>query len=192
LRTIGLTPQDIGRALDGADTSLSSVVNRHIDQLDSQLAAGHRLRSRLAVLADAMATRQAPALREFLDVLEGMTMVDSTVQRRIPVLVHTDIEAAHRYLTEVLGLEAGRLDRDADGVVVHGEVTAGDGVIWLRRVAPEFGLDSPCNTGGVETAGLSVVVDDVDAHYPAGQRAGRGDPLRAAGHALRRARVRPA
>jgi MerR family transcriptional regulator, thiopeptide resistance regulator len=39
-----------------------------------------------------------------------MTMVDSTVQRRIPVLVYAD-------------------------------------------------------TGGVETAGLSVVVDDVDAHY---------------------------
>ncbi|HEX5115008.1 MAG TPA: MerR family transcriptional regulator [Pseudonocardiaceae bacterium] len=164
LRTIGLTLQDIARALDGADTSLSSVVNRHIDQLDRQLAAGHRLRSRLAVLAGAMATRQAPALREFLDVLEGMTMVDSTVQRRIPVLVYADIEAAHGYLTEVLGLEAGRLDRDGDGVVVHGEVTAGDGVIWLHRVAPEFGLDSPRNTG-VETAGLSVVVDDVDAHY---------------------------
>lgn len=78
------------------------------------------------------------------------------VQRRIPGLVYDDIEAAHTFLVEVFGLEAGRLDRDGDGKVHHAEVTAGDGVIWLHRVAREFGLDSPKNLG-MDTAGMSVM-----------------------------------
>jgi len=91
-------------------------------------------------------------------------MTSTPVRRRIPVLVYADIEAAHRYLVDVFGMEAGRLSRDDSGVVVHGEVNAGDGVIWLHRVSPAFGLDTPANTG-VETAGLSIIVDDVDAHF---------------------------
>lgn len=48
--------------------------------------------------------------------------------------------------------------------VVHGEIHAGDGVIWLHRESPEFGLASP-RTLGAATASLAVIVDDVDAHF---------------------------
>jgi MerR family transcriptional regulator, thiopeptide resistance regulator len=164
LRKIGMTLDDIGHALDDTDWHLGSALNRHLDQLDRQLAVGHRLRQRIAAIANTLSARKTPSTQEFLAVLEEMTMVDTNVQRRIPGLVYADIEAAHTYLTEVFGLEPGRLDRDEHGTVIHGEVTAGDGVIWLHVVSPRFGLDSPLNTG-VETAGLSVLVDDVDAHY---------------------------
>ena len=160
LRKIGMTLDDVRRVLDDADWSLETALARHLDQLDRQLAASQRLRASLgAVLSSAQ-----PSTKDLINVLEDMTMIDTTVQRRIPALVYADIEAAYRYLTDVFGFEPGRLDRDEDGTVRHGEVGAGDGVIWLHRVAPEFGLDSPLNTG-VETAGLSVMVDDVDAHY---------------------------
>ncbi|WP_433212659.1 VOC family protein [Dactylosporangium sp. CS-047395] len=70
----------------------------------------------------------------------------------------------HRYLVQVFGLGAGRLERGTDGTVLHAEVEAGDGVIWLHRVSERFGLASP-RTVGVATAGVSVMVDDVDAHH---------------------------
>jgi MerR family transcriptional regulator, thiopeptide resistance regulator len=164
LRKIGMTLEDAGRALDDADWNLESALNRHIDQLDRQLAVSHRLRQRLAAIVSSLTADETPNTEEFLNVLEEMSMLETTVQRRIPGLIYADIEAAHTFLTEVFGLEAGRLSRDETGAVIHGEVTAGDGVIWLHRIAPAFGLDSPRNVG-VETAGLSVMVDDVDAHY---------------------------
>ena len=91
-------------------------------------------------------------------------MLDTTVQRRIAVLVYRDLETAFDYLIRVFGLGPGELTRDAEGTVVHGELQAGDGVVWLHPEQPEFGLSSP-GTLGATTAGMAVMVDDVDAHF---------------------------
>ena len=91
-------------------------------------------------------------------------MLDATVQRRISILVYADLEAAHDYLVRVFGLGPGQLTRDGDGNVVHGEIQAGDGVIWLHPEAPAFQLASP-RTLGSATASVAVMVDDVDAHH---------------------------
>lgn len=171
LRRIGLTLDDIARALDDPAWDLQTAMNRHIDQLDERLAVSHRLRQRLAAMVDALTVHGEPATQELLTALEEMTMLDAKVQRRIPTLVYADIQAAHDYLEKVFGLEAGRLERDGAGKVTHAEVTAGDGVIWLHRVAPEFGLQSP-QTLGADTAGMSVIVDDVDAHFAHAKEAG--------------------
>jgi MerR family transcriptional regulator, thiopeptide resistance regulator len=171
LRRLGLRLDEVGRALGDPAWDLRTAMSRHIDQLDHQLALSHRLRLRLATMVTTIADRGEPSTRELLEALEEMTMLDAKVQRRVPVLVYADIEAAHKYLVEVFGLEAGRLERDEHGNVVHGEVTAGDGVIWLHRVAAEWGLESP-KTAGVETAGMSVMVDDVDAHCAHAKAAG--------------------
>jgi len=40
----------------------------------------------------------------------------------------------------------------------------GGHAIWLHRVAPDFGYDSPINLGA-QTAGVSVVIDDLQSHY---------------------------
>jgi uncharacterized glyoxalase superfamily protein PhnB len=64
---------------------------------------------------------------------------------------------------KAFGFEPGRVERDADGNVIHGEVRSGDRVIWLHRVT-EADLASP-RSGGPATGGLVVHVDDVDAHF---------------------------
>lgn len=47
---------------------------------------------------------------------------------------------------------------------MHGEVQAGDGVIWLHQVSPRFGLASPKSLGAA-TGTTAVMVEDVDAHH---------------------------
>jgi uncharacterized glyoxalase superfamily protein PhnB len=85
-----------------------------------------------------------------------------------PVLVYEDIQAGHDFLVTAFGFLAGRIDRDGNGQIVHGEVSVGGEVIWLHRATAEHGLRSP-RTEALASSGLAVVVDDVDAHY---QRAG--------------------
>ena len=91
-------------------------------------------------------------------------MLGATVQGRISLLVYADIAAAHDWLVRVFGLGPGRVDRDDHGRAVHGELHAGDGVIWLHREQEDWGLGSP-RTVGANTASVAVMVDDVDAHY---------------------------
>ena len=91
-------------------------------------------------------------------------MLDTTVQRRISILVYSDLEAAYDFLVRVFGLGPGELTRDDEGNVVHGELHAGDGVVWLHPESPAFGLASPRSLGAT-TASMAVMVDDVDAHF---------------------------
>ena len=93
-------------------------------------------------------------------------MLDTTVQARVTVLVYADIAAAHEWLVRVLGLGPGRIERDEHDRAVHGELHAGDGVIWLHPEQEDsrFQLRSPQSLG-VATAATAVIVDDVDAHY---------------------------
>lgn len=95
----------------------------------------------------------------------------SASQPIIPLLVYEDIEAAHDFLVRVFGLGAGRIDRDGDGSVVHGEVSAGGQVIWMHRVTAEHEMASPRGHDAA-TGGLAVAVEDVDAHYERARAAG--------------------
>jgi uncharacterized glyoxalase superfamily protein PhnB len=94
-----------------------------------------------------------------------------TVQRIIPILVYEDIEAAHDFLVKVFGFVSGGIERDPDGRVIHGEVVADEGRIWLHRVTAEHELASP-RTMNVASGGLFVHVDDVDVHYEHARAAG--------------------
>jgi uncharacterized glyoxalase superfamily protein PhnB len=103
--------------------------------------------------------------------MEEMAMLDSNIQRRISIIVYRDLEGAYQHLVDVFGLGPGQLTRDDVGTVVHGEVHAGDGVIWLHPEAPDFGLASP-KTLGAASGCTAVMVDDVDGHFR--HAAGRG------------------
>ncbi len=94
-----------------------------------------------------------------------------TIQSVIPLLVYEDIERAHDFLVDAFGFGAGGVERDGDGQVVHGEVVAADGRIWLHRVTPEHELASP-HSMNAQTGGLVIRVDDVDAHYARARAAG--------------------
>lgn len=88
----------------------------------------------------------------------------------VPLLVYEDIERAQEYLVQTFGFERGILERGEDGGVIHGEVHAGDQVIWLHRVWKDgqwlSAKDQPT------TGELVVRVPDVDAHCERARAAG--------------------
>lgn len=92
-------------------------------------------------------------------------------ERIIPLLTYRDIPAAHDFLVNAFGFEAGGIERNVDGQPVHGEVRAGDTTIWLHRVTAEHGLNSPISVDAANS-GLVVHVDDVDRHYERARAAG--------------------
>ncbi len=92
-------------------------------------------------------------------------------QRITPLLVYEDIEAGRDFLVNAFGLQGGRIDRDDEGQVVHGEVHAESEVIWLHRVTREHELVSP-RSQDASAGGLAINVDDVDAHYERARAAG--------------------
>ncbi|MGH9021591.1 MAG: MerR family transcriptional regulator [Acidimicrobiia bacterium] len=164
LRRVGLPLADIAKALGEPSWDLHHALLTHLNMLDQQLAVGAALRRRLAAMATALGRDDSPTTSQFLETMEDMTMLDDVVQRRISILVYEDIPAVQAYLVRVFGLGEGRLDHDQDGRWVHGEVQAGDGVIWLHQVSPQFGLASP-KTLGAATGTTAVMVEDVDAHH---------------------------
>ena len=95
----------------------------------------------------------------------------TSVSRIIPVVVCEDIAATHDFLVEAFGFEAGGVQRDGEGRVVHGEVRGGDSVIWLHAVSTEHELTSPRMLPQA-SGGLVVHVDDVDAHFEQARQAG--------------------
>ena len=160
LRRLGLPLNAIARALDGGSWTLSAALTAQLEQVDRRLEEQVRLRSRLAALLAQSETKTD----DLLEVLEQMTLTDTGVQRRISVLVYADLEAAHDYLARCFGLGPGEQTRDESGVVVHAEMQAGDGVLWLHRETDEHGLASPRRLGA-STGMVAVLVDDVDAHH---------------------------
>ena len=92
-------------------------------------------------------------------------------ERLIPLLVYRDIATAHDFLVQAFGFEAGGVETDADGKVVHGEVRVGGRVVWLHRVTAEHQLGSP-ETVDMAGAGLVVHVPDVDGHFARARAAG--------------------
>jgi MerR family transcriptional regulator, thiopeptide resistance regulator len=164
LRRLGLPLSEIGRALDDPAWNLRAAMTAQLRNLEERLEAAGRLRGRLAQLMGSMGMSDGPLTEDLLELLEEMIMLDTSVQRRISILVYSDLEAAYDYLVRVFGLGPGQLARDDQGRVVHGELQAGDGVVWLHPESPEFGLSSPRSLGAV-TASVAVMVDDVDAHF---------------------------
>ena len=171
LRRLGLSLDDIARALDDPKWSLRAAMTAHLAELDRRIEAGARLRGRLARLVAPDGAAGEHLTDDLLEVLEDMTMLDATVQTRISILVYADLEAAYEFLVRVFGLGPGQLTRSDDGSVVHGELQAGDGVVWLHPESEAFGLSSPRKVGAL-TATMAVMVDDVDAHYRHAQSEG--------------------
>lgn len=164
LRRVGLPLTEISHALEGPGWQLREAMRTHLDMLDQQLAVGTGLRRRLARMVGTPDHDSPPTATELLDAMEEMTMLDEAVHQRISILVYEDIPAMQTYLVRVFGLGEGRLSYDPDGRCVHGEVQAGDGVIWLHQVSSRFGLASP-KTVGAATGTTAVMVEDVDTHH---------------------------
>lgn len=174
LRRLGLPLASIANALDGQTWDLAATLHEQLGELDRRLEAEQRLRSRLAGLVS-RAHRDQASTHELLEVLEQMNAIDTGLQRRISILVYTDLPKAFDYLVDTFGLGPGELTRDGDGRIVHAELQAGDGVLWLHPESSEYALASP-RTLGRATAMVAVIVDDVDAHHD--HAAARGATIR--------------
>ena len=79
------------------------------------------------------------------------------------MLVYEDIAQAHDFLVRAFGFGSGGIQRTPDGEVVHGEIRAGEYIIWLHRASSDDNL-VPARELSAASSGLVVHVDDVDAH----------------------------
>lgn len=163
LRRLGLPLGEIASVLDDPEWDTRSALVRHRAELERRMAAEAQLRTHLVRMESALDTGP-PTDDDLLRVVEEMTMLDTTIQKRIGILVYEDLEGMHDFLVRVFGLGPGEITRDGDGGAVHVEIEAGDGVLWLHPETEAFGLASPRRVGSA-TATTAVMVDDVDAHF---------------------------
>ncbi|MBN0044119.1 VOC family protein [Streptomyces actuosus] len=80
-----------------------------------------------------------------------------------PTLLYTDAKAAVRQLTQAFGFTELMVLEAEDGSVTHAELAQGDGVVMLGSKGRGGVFDTAMKDAG--TAGVYVVVDDVDAHH---------------------------
>lgn len=158
--------RDLGSSLGDLDpdaADLLALTRRHLADVDARQASLARQRERVRSVEARLLAGERPRDEELLDLLSGLDEEPAAV-RRLTLLVYRDIEAARDHLVEVFGLVGGQLSRDADGRVVHAEVFAGDGMVWLHPESEEHRLASPARSG---TASHCMVVDvaDVEAHH---------------------------
>lgn len=158
LRQLGLPLEEIRRALDDPATDLAATLDAQLAAVDGLLGDLHRQRRAL------QAVRSSTSTHDLIRLLEVMTMPDGTIERHISILVYADLEAAFNHLVDVFGLGPGEVTFDGDGHAVHGDLEAGNAVVWLHPESADFGLASP-RTVGTSTAMMAVMVDDVDAHH---------------------------
>ncbi|MGH3353826.1 MAG: MerR family transcriptional regulator [Nocardioides sp.] len=160
LRELGTPVADLDP--EGAD--LLTLTSRHLADLDRRIGELARQRERVRTVEERLMSGQVPTDEQLVGVLTELPDPESAITRRLTLLVYRDIEAAQRHLVEVFGFAPGELTRDEDGRVTHGEVYAGDGLIWMHRETAEFRLASPATLGAASHC-IAVDVDDVEAHY---------------------------
>lgn len=96
---------------------------------------------------------------------------DARLSGVIPVLVYQDLGAAHDFLVQAFGFTSGGVERGPDDTVVHAEVRLGDSRIWLHLTSTDHQLNSPKDFP-MSHGGLTVLVEDVDAHYAQAKASG--------------------
>ncbi len=90
----------------------------------------------------------------------------------IPATRYYDCNAAHAFLTNILGLNELACYRDGTGAIQHCELSLGSGVMMFGPMerstgASEFNayMTHPSQTGGRETVSIYAVASDVVARY---------------------------
>lgn len=87
-------------------------------------------------------------------------------------LFYQDPKAALVWLEKVFGFELAMLLEDAEGNLVHSQMTFGDGYVMIGQ---EWSADhkSPKSVGGKNTQTVSIEIEtDIDAHFERAKAAG--------------------
>jgi uncharacterized glyoxalase superfamily protein PhnB len=90
----------------------------------------------------------------------------------IPSLVYKDSLVALRWLQTAFGFEPSEVLTDADGKIVHAEMTHGDGVVMIGSEWADW-TRSPASLGGKNTQRVHVRIErGIDEHCARARRAG--------------------
>ncbi len=81
----------------------------------------------------------------------------------VPYFSYVDAKAAVEFLQRAFGLEVVQAFDGEDGRLMHGEMRYGNGVIMMGTVDDAVQVQSP---------GVYLVVEDVDAHFETAKAAG--------------------
>ncbi|MFG2287971.1 VOC family protein [Streptomyces sp. NPDC048595] len=87
-----------------------------------------------------------------------------------PTVLYRDAQAAIRQLTEAFGFTVGAKYEGEDGMVLHAELSYGNGVVMLGSKGRGGLFDAAMADAG--PAGVYVVVEDTDAHFKRAEQAG--------------------
>lgn len=170
LRRLGFPLDQIAAVLEDPQWQLGPAISQHLAVTRDRAAIAARLCARLAAMSAALDQQHDPSPQQLFSTLEEMTMLDdSAIRGTVGLLVYDDVERAQDYIVRVFGLTPGELTRDASGRADHGEVRAGDQVIYLHPSGE--GYRSPGSLGAVSSMTV-IKVDDVDAHYASSVAAG--------------------
>jgi uncharacterized glyoxalase superfamily protein PhnB len=106
--------------------------------------------------------------------VQAMAIAGSTI---IPSARYKDAHAAIEWLCRVFGFEKQAVYDGPNGTVAHAQLTLGSGMFMLGSEAnsgSEFAdsMTTLEQTGGRETVGLCVIVEDCDAVYTRAKDAG--------------------
>jgi uncharacterized glyoxalase superfamily protein PhnB len=89
----------------------------------------------------------------------------------MPYLYYADADAALDFLLEAFGFEEIEVFRDAEGNVMHAQLSTGDGVVMIGPGLVDFGTRGPIESDLV-TCRIFVFVSDVDTHHERSRNAG--------------------
>jgi uncharacterized glyoxalase superfamily protein PhnB len=130
-------------------------------------AAEHYARSALEIVPYWRYTRDIllPQILKKKDT--PMTNRSAPDSRVVPILIYSDLDEAILWLSRAFGFEE-RLRAERQGVVVHAQLTFGEGAIILGRQGKPFSLS---RQGEVNTS-VDVTVDDVNTHFERAKRNG--------------------
>ncbi|MFE1776587.1 VOC family protein [Streptomyces sp. NPDC059008] len=87
-----------------------------------------------------------------------------------PTVLYRDAQAAIEQLTEAFGFTVGAKYEGEGGMVLHAELSYGNGVVMLGSKGRGGVFDAAMGDAG--PAGVYVVVEDTDAHFERAERAG--------------------
>jgi uncharacterized glyoxalase superfamily protein PhnB len=152
------------------EKGLLEAVQDPLSAVDLRMSPLARLRERVRTVEEALLRHEHSTDEELLAVLAGMGD-EPGLTRRLTLLVYRDLEAMADFVAHVFGFGPGPLHRDEADRVMHAELYVGDGLLWLHREAPEFGLASPGTLDG-STVCMAVSVVDVEAHHERVRAAG--------------------
>jgi uncharacterized glyoxalase superfamily protein PhnB len=103
------------------------------------------------------------------------TLAKNTKATAIPCLRYRNTNAAIDWLCQAFGFERHLVVPEADGTIIHAELSFGNGMIMVGAIRDTpFGrlMKQPDEIGGAETQSVYLIVSDADLLYAQAKVAG--------------------